>query len=310
MALLTSCSRQATPPEPKGVAQVGEAVITAAQLEQKLAERQRRNPSVPLTAADRDAALDELVQFEALFAQAQRAGWHTNAELLAAFKRTVVGRFKEAQLAPRPAAAPTDAEVLAYYEQNAAQFTRPAQTRAAVLILETPAKATPEKRAEALARATELRTHALAEAADKPSFGSLAQRHSVDQATRYAGGDFGPLTTAEIEARYGAELARALAGLPTPGDVTAVFETPRGLGFAKLIEQRPPVRRPLADVREGITYQLTRARQAQAEREFETTARQAVAVRVNRAAVEAVPLPTRTDDPPALPGGETVHHRP
>lgn len=301
----TSCSRQAATPSPNGVAQVGEVVISSDQMQRRLAERQRQRSFGALTATDRDEVLDELVQFEALFAQAQRAGWHTNAELLAGFKRTVVGRFKEQQLAQLRAATPTEAEISAFYEQHLAQFTTAPRLRGAVLLMETSQKATPEKRAEAAMKAAELREQAVKETSGTTHFGSLAQRHSVDQVTRYAGGDFGLLTAIEIEGRYGAALARALDALQSPGEISPVVETPLGLGFVKLIERKPEARRPLAQVRDGIAHQLTQAKQVQAEREFLAAAKSNVAIRINRALLDSIPLPVRNGEPPALPGVQT-----
>lgn len=307
---LAGCSKAPTPAAPRagGVAEVGDAVITPAQVQQKLAERHRRGSVAPLTAADRDAALEELIQFEALFAQAQRAGWHTNAEVLAGFKRAVVGRFKEEQLARATTTTPTDPDIGAFYDQHVAQFTMPAKMRGAVILLETPAKAAPEKRAESAARVAALREQGAGETAAN-HFASLAQRHSVDQATRYAGGDFGLLTAGEVEGRYGAELARALAALKSPGEVSAVVETPRGLGFVKLIERKAESRRPLAQVRDGIVHQLSKAKQAQAEHEFQASARRGVEVRIHREVLDSIPLPNRNDEPPALPGVETAQAR-
>lgn len=299
-----SCQRQATTPPPVGVAQVGDIVITADQLRQKLAGLQRLRPVTPLTPADRDAALEELVQFEALLAGARQAGWHTNAELVASFHRTVVARFKEQQLAQLRTTAPTEAEIVAHYEQHLAQFTTSARLRGAVLLLETPQKATPEKQAEAANKAAEVRELAVKETASTPHFGSLAQRHSIDRATRYTGGDFGVLTAGEIEGRYGAALARALDALSAPGEISPVIETPLGLGFVKLMERQPETRRPLAQVRDAIARQLAQVKQGQAERDFLASTKSKVEVRINRPLLESLPLPTRNEEPPSLPGAQ------
>ena len=302
--LMSSCSRETPMQMPEVIAQVGSALITSQQVQQKLAEKQRLSRLSTLTAVDRDAALEELVQFEALLSMAQHAGWHTNAELLLGFQRAVVGRFREEQRSK--AVSPAEGEIRDYYQQHAAQFTRPERTRGAVILLETPAKPTPEKRAEAWARAAEIRAQAAGEAAGQLHFGLAAQRFSIDQATRYAGGDFGLLTRTEVEGRYGVELARALAALQSPGEISPVVQTPRGLGLVKLVERVPESRRPLAEVRESIIHQLTNAKQAEAEREFLAAARSKVEVRINRALLEAIPLPTRQDAPPAMPGTENA----
>lgn len=292
--------------EISGVAKVGDVVITAAQLQQKLDERHRRSSSIPLTAADRDAALEELVQFEAFFAQAQKAGWHTNAEVLAGFKRMVVSQFQEKERSRLSGTGPTPKEIEEYWDQHASLFTRPEQIHGAILVIELPKKATPEVRAEAVARATELRERARVESTNETHFGVLAQRYSVDQATRYAGGDFGFLTSREIEHRYGAELLKALNGLKIPGELSAVVETPRGLGLVKLIERRPESRPPLAEVRDGIAHRVTQAKRIQTERDIAMAARSAVEVRVNRPLLESLPLPNPTQEIPLVPGVESV----
>lgn len=304
LVLAGGCGKAPEARNPQALAQVGDRSITVEQLQQRLAERARRRSDLPLATADREAALDELVQFEALLAGARQAGWHTNAELVASFHRTVVARFKEQQLAQLRTTAPTEAEVAAYYEQHLAQFTTGARLRGAVLLLETSQKATPEKQADAVGKAAELRKQAVKETAGTPHFGSLAQRHSVDQATRYAGGDFGLLTAGEIEGRYGAALAKALDALPTPGEISPVVETPLGLAFVKLVERQPETRRPLAQVRDAIARQLAQAKQAQAERDFLASAKGKVEIRINRPLLESIPLPTRNEEPPSLPGAQ------
>ena len=308
LMLLSGCSRPKTTSEtgtpPGAVAQVGDRIITADQLERKLAERSNRRSAPLLSAADREAALDELVQFEALLAGARQAGWHTNAELVASFHRTLVARFKEQQLAQLRTTAPTDAEIAAYYEQHLAQFTTATKLRGAVLLVETPQKATLEKKAEAAGKAAEVREQAVKETASTPHFGSLAQQHSIDRATRYTGGDFGLLTASEIEGRYGAALAKALDALSTSGEISPVIETPLGLGFVKLMERQPETRRPLAQVRDAIARQLAQAKQGQAERDFLASGKSKVEIRINRPLLDSIPLPTRNEEPPSLPGAQ------
>lgn len=312
LALGSGCSRPTSAPGagdlPGAVAQVGDRVITVDQLQRKLEERSRRHPALAWTPADREAALEELVQFEVLWAEAQRAGWHTNAELIAGFQRSVVGRFKEQQVARLRTAPPTEAEIAAFYEQHLARFTTATKWRGAVLLVESPQKATVEKRAEAAQKAAELREQAVNEALRATHFGSLAQRYSIDQATRYAGGDFGLLTAAEIEGRYGATLTKALQALPAPGEISPVVETPRGLGFVRLIERKPATSRTLAQVRDGIVHELTQAKQAQAERDFLAASRSRVEMRINRALLNSIPLAAPNEEPPALPTAQ-IHSR-
>ena len=178
-----------------------------------------------------------------------------------------------------------------------------------MILLESSAKASPENRAEAAAKAEAVRQGALAETKGQLHLGALAQQHSADPATRYRGGDFGMLKMAEVEGRYGPALARALAALVLPGEISPVLETPAGPGFVKLVERRAEARRPLAEVRELIAHQLTQARQAQAERDLVAAAKGRAGIRLHRAVIDSVPLGEPSQEPPSLPGVQTFSQR-
>ncbi|MBL9170069.1 MAG: peptidyl-prolyl cis-trans isomerase [Verrucomicrobiales bacterium] len=306
MLLAVGCSQAPGVRDPGTLAQVGDSIITVEDLRQRLAERSRRSSGLPLTKADRDAALEELVQFEALYVRARQTGLHTNQALVAAFKRTVVSRFKEQGLAGLNVATPSDVEIEGYYQRHLERFTTPAKIRGAIIRLDVPRKATAERRSQAFTEATALREQAIQETAHLSHFGELAERHSTDQATRYVQGDFGWLTPAALAGRHGAALAEAVAALVSAGEVTPVVETPDGLAFVKLTERQPESRRPLAQVRDGIVRQLKQTRHAQAEDDFLAVARRQVAVRIDRELLDSVSLPDRRVEPPSVPGLQTT----
>lgn len=297
-----SCRRASIPvDDPNAVAWVEGRPVSAEAVAERLSQRVRVGGVESVSPEDRVRALDEAIRVEALYAQAVRAGWHTNAELQAAFRRTVAAKYRESML-PVTEAIPEESEIAAYYQKNLVAFTKPAAVRAAVLLVEAPVKATDEKRAEAMARAVALREQALVEVVGLPHFGDLARQHSVDQATRYVGGDFDWLPLGLVESRYGADVVVALEGLELPGAISAPVETTRGIALVKLIEHQPAAPRPLDEVRELIRHRLTADRRAQAESAFLASVTNGLSIRINPEALAAIPLPVASTEPPAGPG--------
>ena len=133
---------------PDTIAVVEGNVISKAAFEAALRQRARAASRPENLATHKETVLKELVEFEALYAKACAAGWQTNAELVSGFKRAVVSRFKEEALAKPAVATQSEAEIQNHYAQQAAQFTRPGQTRAAILFWILPAKVSDEKRQE------------------------------------------------------------------------------------------------------------------------------------------------------------------
>jgi parvulin-like peptidyl-prolyl isomerase len=76
-------------------------------------------------------------------------------------------------------------------------------------------------------------------------------------------------------------LVQALSALKAPGELAPLVETPRGFYIAKLVEKRAAARKPLAEVREIIRYQIAREKAAQAVREFNDSMKAGLDISVN-----------------------------
>ena len=300
-----SCNHPPSTPVLSGevVAVVGDQVISRAALEQHLA---RRGHTV-LTPEGITAALDEMVGIEATYAKARAAGYETNAAVQAAIKRLVAAQFEEEQFKD-PGAAPqvTEQEIEGYYQARQTEFNVPERARGAILFLKVPGKATPEKQAEHAATAAAI----LAEARQLPSapagFGALAQKYSEDAATRYQGGDLGWLAKNQPDFRFGPAVTEAIFALEKPGDFTPVLRTKDGLVLVRMMEKAPAGARPLSEVKESLSYRLSRARIAQREAEFRTAMKAGLNIKINRPLFEALARPAPSRPPPSLPGVATV----
>ena len=281
---------------PKVVAVVAGAEIPAEALVRELAARTKGGVQAAPTLDRKLEVLESLVREEALFAKAKAVRFEESPEMRAEIRRMIVSRFREKEFAPRETA-PGAAEVEKFYRENAAKYALAATVRGAVIFLPSPATATAEKKAEARARAESV----LAEARGAEAFAQVVARHSADQATRYRGGELPWFSRGSQE--VDAAVAEALFAITAPGDFAPVVETPRGFYIAKLLERREAGTRPLAQVAEGIRYELSRRKAEQAERDFFASVKRGLDIQIHRDAVEALTLPAEKETaPPSMPG--------
>ena len=293
----SGCGREEkAAPNPKVVAVVAGAEIPAEALVRELAARTKGGVQAAPTLDRKLEVLEALVRDEALFAKAKAAHFEESPEMRAEIRRMIVSRFREKEFAPRDTA-PSAAEVAAFYRENAVKYALPASVRGAMIFLPSPATATADKRAEARARAESV----LTEARSTQAFAQVVARHSADQATRYRGGEL-PWVTHDSQ-EVDAAVTKALFALQTPGEFAPLVETPRGFYIAKLLERREPGTKPLAQVEEGIRYELSRRNAAQSELDFYGAMKRGLDIQIHRDAVEALTLPAEKESaPPSMPG--------
>jgi parvulin-like peptidyl-prolyl isomerase len=301
-----ACRDAKTPaaaPSTNAVAVVAGAEISVPMLQAELA-RQFQSAPAP-TLAQKQAALETLIQTEALYAKAQAAGFDQTPEMAARIKQLIVTQFREAQF-PAASPLPTDQEVEQYYRKNKDRYALPAKVRGAVIFLATPANATLEKQLEFGQRAEAVWAEAQAAQSDV-EFADVVRRHSEDQASRYRGGDIGWLNPGD--ARNPA-LTEALFAVEKPGQVAPLIRTSRGFFIAKVLERTEAGFQPLAEVREAIRYQLTRQQAQQAEAEFRAATTHGLSIAINQPLLESVTVPDKKVSPPRTPGARTAQISP
>jgi peptidyl-prolyl cis-trans isomerase C len=284
--------RQAVAPTPLAtnvLAQVGDAVITRAQFETELARRSRVNPGRFDTAEEREALLEEMIQFEAAYAQAVAAGFTERPDIRERFRRLVVSRYEE-EKAPRPEEipAPSAADVESYYQSHKAHWTEPAKIRPAILYFKVSPKAAPENRRQAIARMDAVRGDAAR--LSEPHFGELARLHSEDHATRYQGGDCGWVQRDLKAYPWPREVVDAMFSL-APGQISPVIETREGLYLVKLMDRADATVKPLAEVRDQIAWKLRQQREADRKRQFAEQQRAGLRIEIHRAALRDIQAP-------------------
>lgn len=304
-ALLGGCSKPPAPPFPAGQEPV--AIIDGTPIPQSrfVAEYLRRNGPTG-SALSKEQVLSDLVDVEAAYLKATKAGFTDQPAIQQAIRALVVARYresKEADLAPTNSI--TDARVRAFYAANTNQFVRPPSVNLALLKIECPRKATDEKKAEALQKATALRAQAQALSKASPHFGNLAAENSADQPTRYRGGELGWMTPAVLATSLPGNVATAGLALTEPGQISEPIPGPDGFYLLKLIARRGEQRRPLDEVRPQIEHQFALQAQEDREKRWSQFSREGLEIQVHPELLAHLPTnapPNQTPAPPtAMP---------
>jgi len=309
--LVISCNRPSPPSAknnpalaPNVVARVEGQHIRLVDFE---AELERRAPGRRGSFArtdEREALLQDMVNFESVYLRAKEAGFDQKPEIARQIKTFIVDRFIEEQLKGKPESpAVSDAEIAEYYRSHASRFSLPEKVRFGVIQIGSSSKATKAKKAEAIRKAESVLAEARALGDLERGFGQLAQRYSEDQATRYLGGDAGWLARGE-PGRWDAAVVDAAFALETAGDLSPVIAAANGFYLVKLIEKQSAGHRPLAEVAAAIRYQLALEKRHRTQQEFQEAMTAGLKIEINRALLETISMPASTSPaaPPPLPG--------
>lgn len=300
MSCRRSTEKEASIPAPMSSSAV--AVVAGQEIseERLLAELRRRFASAStgeVTAEQKFDALERLVRQEAVYAKAKASGFEQTPEIQTRIKNLVVAQFRE-QRFTNATPVVTQREVQLAYEAGGNRFMQPPAWRGAAIFISQPANATAEKRSEARHRAETILNEA--RRGDDRAFSRLAAKHSEDQSSRYRGGDLGWISRDDNS--VDPALVEALERVGEPGGFAPLVETPRGYVVVKLVERRNVARKPLAEVAELLRHELFREKSAQAERDFLTAMKAGLDIRIDRARIEQLSLPSPKNEPPRLPG--------
>ena len=303
LALVAGCSKKENA---NVLAKVGPSEIQVDDFKREWALRAESSRTI-LSSED---LLEELISRELLLLKAKQSGLEQDPEVRRAIRGLLVNKLKERELKPRAESVEVTAdEVRARYEQNRALYRTPAKARLAILYLQTDAKASEARLAEARARMAEARAAAGGELPDPGrGFGGVALTYSEDQASRYKGGDIGWLDVGREGYRWPKEVVAAGFALKNKGDVSDVIQTAKGLYLVAKLDTRAAVTTPLEQVEVTLRRQLAAEKRQQVEQAFMKSIREGVAVKINATALASLKsLPVnmaKAAEPPApgIPG--------
>jgi peptidyl-prolyl cis-trans isomerase C len=256
------------------------------------------------------AGLNDVVNFELLAAAAKKAGLDQDPQLVEQIKQLMVERLV-AKLVDEPLkkAEPADAELKAYYDQHAAEFSQPALARGLFLTVLPVTKpgATPDP-AAAMEAAEKRAREALSKIQAGEKFEDVVALYSDDPGERVNRGASGWFVDAKSNKRYADEAVKALFALSKPGDVAGPVKSGRAVYLVKLQEKRAAVATPFEQAKPQIIRAVMLEKRQRAYAALVEKLKQEFPVTVNEAALPAVVEPMQPGSGP--PRGPVVLQQP
>ncbi len=247
-------------------------------------------------AAARKDYVEGLARVELLAREGLRQGVQNEPDVVETVKKALAQKVLQQQL-EKNAPQPTDEEVKAWYERHQADYQRPETVQVQDLFLAADAKDAPRRKARAT-EAEKLRAKARAlKPDDEQGFGALVKASSDDALTRQLGGDLRPMPPGDLEARYGSEVAQAVKGLQTPGEISPVVATEKGFHVLRLKARNPARVLPLEEVKAQIRNRLYSERRTAASDELMKRLKTEANFTLDEAALAQISTPG------AMPGG-------
>ena len=300
--------KETVAPAVQGVAEVGDAIITAEDFQSSMQQRAGRDPGRFANVAEKQALLADLIDQQAVYEKARSCGFAQTPEIQQSIRQLIIGRFLEAQ-ARKQSGNPvvTDAEIKEYYAEHQDKYRASEKLRGAIIFRRKPAGISFEKRAELAARMQTILQEA-SSASNSAAFARVVENYSEDQATRYRGGDLGWISPEAGSPKLDSSVERALSALKEPNEFAPVISTEAGFYIVKLIERQPATVRPLTQLREEIRFRLFREKQEQLRRDLVANLRAGLVIRTNLELVASIPPPTPHSAPSPLAVPDAVNN--
>ena len=258
-AVASAQSAKKTDQERRGqvLARFNDGRITVGELEDELNQQSRYLRMRYALPRQLEAALEQRLSFELLAREARRQGYDRDPQVVEAVKRSGVQAMLKQEIDEKITLdSITEAELEKYYQANLAEFERPETRRVNRILLET--------REQAVSLLPKARQ------ADMAGFRELAREHSIDQETRFRGGDLlyfdaKGIRRGKPEPGVDPAIVEAAFQLGELGDLAAEpIQSRDGWNIIKLTGHRPESKRPLKGVASKIGKRIWREKREKA----------------------------------------------
>lgn len=290
MSLYLYCfSTVRLPAAEAAVARIGTNAVPAAALRTAMSRT-----GLPLNEpATVRKALDELVNHEALAAEAKRLGYDRDPEVEDQTKRLMVQKLiadkVDKTLDRTP---PSEADLRAYYDRHQAEFTTAALARGQVATLLIKGK-----KDETLGFAKEAM-----EMVKTNKFEEMVKRYSDFANERLNGGDTGWLVADAPNKRYPDTVLKALLSLSKPGELSPPVVTDKSIFLVRLTEKRPAQISTFEQVKPGLQRAVQSERRQRAYDALCADLKKSLGVQIDEIAVQRLADENRDSaKPPPAP---------
>lgn len=251
----------------EALAKIGDRTITVGEFADEIASKGPFLRARYNSPERRRELLDQMIRFELLAQEADRAGYDDRPDVQRTRKQILIRRFLKQQYEDRIQLSDvTDEEVRQYYEAHRDEFNKPEQVRASHILVRS--RSTAER--------------VLRQILDNPSdvrlFRELAERHNEDPETRDRFGDLRFFSRPEQRAADEPEVPPAVAtaafSITQIGGVhPELVQSERGFHVVKLTGRRAALSRSVEEATRPIRHRLWRERRERAVEELVTRLR-------------------------------------
>lgn len=238
------------PPPSHGtaVARVGDVMITAEQIEQRVRAQGQSRRAFETVKGLREL-VDDQVRFELLAQAALDRGLERDPDVIDAARKVMVRKLLQRDLDPSVFEdAVSDDALRAYYERHRDSYLQMEKRRYAQIQL------APTEEGRAIAQSIIDRLQGKANAGEL--FAQQAQRFSLDVTSRGRGGDAPFQTLDEIRDDFGLSFANAVFSHEPNTLVAQPVASTRGWHVVRVVARREALTRDFAEVREQIREKL------------------------------------------------------
>lgn len=265
------------------LAQIDDVVITLGDFQERL---NRQSPYVRArytSLEQKKEFLDNLVRFEVMAKEALRRGFDKDPEVVRTMKQVMIQKLIAEEFDQKVTAANiTEAEMLAYYNANQAEFVQPEEVRASAIVL--------NNRPQAERVATEAQGEL---GKTNKAFRDLVLKYAQDEDTKLRGGDL------RYFGRDAVDIAKPVieAGfaLQQVGDVSGVVDGGNGKFYVlKLTGRKKAMTKTFEDAKGMIRNKLFRDKRVAVQEQFLAGLRAKTNVVVDEASLAKVRIMTGT----------------
>ena len=206
-------------------------------------------------------ALEDVVTFELLAAEAKNLGYDQNPDIVEQIKRMMVQRLVADKIDKElPRTILTEDELKGYFDSHPEEFSKPGLVKGQLIMILIKDGKTEEGRGK-----TE---EALKLLNEGTPFQDVVKSHSDDIASRATGGMTNWIIEDKVSKRYPQEVIDALFKADNKKVIHGPIETDKGFYLAKLVEKRPGRVIDYDDAKKGISSKVYRAKRQQAYNEY------------------------------------------
>lgn len=258
------------PPVAEGgevVAKIGPVTLTTAELEKRMAGQ---GPVLTDRLSDADKRkefLEQQVRFELLAQEGWARGMYGDPDVVDATKKAIVQKLLQQELDQRAETqSVSESELRAAYAKAEGDFNKPETIRLSQIV-----RVVEDEKDRAAERALLSKVKREILEAEKKNqlsaFGEAARAHSEDTATKNGGGELPFMTRAELEAKYGSEVARVMFEDAKIGD-TVLADAENASLLMKKTGQRRAIERTLEQVKPQLRARILRDKRNEAFERF------------------------------------------